>query len=100
MKTLQEIYDTHKQRVSEEMASYVAELENHIKELGLNKRVIRIKDGREGELKVIRENSTFAEIKFYPITKSGELSKNASEYFLLGFKGYALEKEYRPKSEG
>lgn len=95
MKTLQEIYDTHKQRVSKEMALYVAELENHIKELGLNKRVIRIKDGREGELKVVRE-STLIEIKFYPITKSGELSKNASGYFLLGFKD-KLEEEYRPK---
>lgn len=96
MKTLQEIYDAHNQRFDEEMASYVAELESHIKELGLDKRVIRIKDGREGELKVIRE-SGFAEIKFYPITKSGELSKNASEYFLLGFKDCKLEKEYRPK---
>ena len=96
MKTLQEIYDAHNQRFSEEMASYVAELESHIKDLGLDKRVIRIKDGREGELKVVQE-SAFAEIKFYPITKAGELSKNASEYFLLGFEGRTLEKEYRPK---
>lgn len=97
MKTLREICDTHSKHIVEEMDSYIKELKNHIKELGFDKRVIRIKDGREGELRVVRDVYNFirADIKFYPITKNGTVSKCADGYFSLNFD--KLEDEYRQK---
>ncbi len=96
MSTLKEIYDAHRQRMNEAVDRYIKEIENHIKELGFGKRVIRIKDGREGELRVVRSNSyTRADINFYPITRAGTVSKHAEGFILLELD--KLEEMYRPK---
>ena len=96
MSTLKDIYEAHRQHMNEAVDWYIKEIENHIKELGFDKRVIRIKDGREGELRVVRSNNyTRANINFYPITSAGTVSKYADGFILVEFD--KLEEMYRPK---
>ena len=61
--------------------------------MGLFGLVKRVRDGKVGRLRVIREVGGRLTINFYPLTKSGEESKNASGYI------WRVEAEYEPYNE-
>ena len=68
-----------------------AEIQDGLKKNHLDGRVIRIKDGREGELRM--ENDT---LKFYPLIKSGHISSRTDEYVM---NWVDITKQYRPKED-
>lgn len=85
-------------RFSEELEKlqerYREALEELIKENGMDKGVIRIKDGKEGVLLVVQDfyRRLGYEVKFYPFTKSGEVSQKSS-----GWSCSLSLSEFKPK---
>ncbi len=71
--TYNEIKDAYWEKRNEIKDECSRNLENLLKDNGfLDTRVIRKRDGREGELRV---DSNDLEIKFYYVTKKGEISR-------------------------
>ena len=68
-------------------------LENKLKELGLDGRVVRKSDGRIGELRVDITNCRT--ILFHPLTKKGEVSKMPNYDYSLK----TIEESYEPYKE-
>ena len=54
------------------------ELEEKIKELGFDGIVRRKSDGKIGKLRIYTDYNNFCDLRFYPITKKGAESINAS----------------------
>lgn len=80
METLREIEEFWFEEARQLEKRYGEALVAFRKVSGLDKRVIRIRDGKEGVLVVERDTCATLNyvIKFYPITKSGEVSQKAS----------------------
>ena len=92
MKTINEIDKAFDEELEKLQERYRESLEELIKENGMDKGVIRIEDGKEGVLVAERDFYRTAgyELKFHPITKTGEVSKKAS--------GYSIRlTEFKPK---
>ena len=94
--TIKEIYASRSERMEEvsELRNlvnqlFINEVTNRLKELKLDGRVVRKKNGHIGELVVVSTT-----VMFYPITKKGEVSKKR-EYFWHG----DLEEEFEPYVE-
>lgn len=62
--------------------NYKEEINNALEEKGLNGMVVRTKDGAVGKLLIAYDflNTLNYEVRFYPVTKSGAISKKASGY--------------------
>ena len=80
METLREIEEFWFNEEEQLKTRYREALKAFRKVSGLDKRVIRIRDGKEGVLVVEQDRCATLDyiIKFYPITKSGEVSQKAS----------------------
>lgn len=80
METLREIEEFWFNEAKQLKTRYREALEAVVKVSGLDKRVIRVHDGKEGVLAVERDIYETLDyvIKFYHITKSGEVSQKAS----------------------
>ena len=85
MKTIREVDKLFYEELDKLQKKYRDALEELLKENGLNNGVVRIKDGKEGVLVAEKDLDMWLgyELKFYPITKAGELSKKASFYYYL-----------------
>jgi len=90
MESIRDIEKRFTEELGKLQERYREALEELIKENGLDKGVIRIKDGKEGVLLVVQDfyRRLGYEVKFYPITKSGKVSVKSSDWFwdLKGFK--------------
>lgn len=79
-------------------------LNNRLKKLyGKQHEVIRIEDGKKGVLKPVVKLCSYGEypceIKFYPYTKKGEVSKSSSGY-IFDDSPEGLLKIYKPVKKG
>ena len=87
---IQKEYGEERSKLS---TKYQVKIEQELMKLGLFGLVKRKKDGKIGRLRVIKEFGGILRINFYPLTKSGEESKNASGYI------WQVETEYEPVEE-
>lgn len=109
--TLQQRFDTAVKKVNEKkqelceaeeelIVAHLSLLSHRLKKLyGEQHEVIRIEDNKKGVLKPVVKPCFYikspCEIKFYPYTKKGELSKVASGY-IFDDSPKGLLKEYKP----
>ncbi len=78
--TYKEIRKITNQEFGKVKENYKKLLEQYLQEHNLDEMVIRIKDRKKGKLMVIAslEDAFGYELKFYPVTKTGSVSKMAS----------------------
>ena len=70
------------EEIDKVITNYKEEINKALEEKGLNGMVVRTKDGAVGKL-FLDYNYALTlnyELKFYPVTKSGEISKKAGGY--------------------
>ena len=95
MKTIQDIDREFGEELEKLQKRYREALEELIRENGMDKRVIRLQDEKEGVL--IAERDFYRvmgyELKFYPITKAGKVSKKPSGFSFGFFKKGIKAKE-------
>lgn len=84
METENDIEKRFGKELNELQEQYREALEELIKEKGMDKGVIRIRDGKEGVLVIESDwyRRSGYDLKFYPITKAGEVSKKASGFYI------------------
>ena len=94
MKTIQDIDSEFFEELEKLQKRYREALEELIRENEMDKRVIRLEDEKEGVLIVERDfyRTMGYEMKFYPITKAGKVSKKASGFGISPTK-------FKPKKE-
>lgn len=70
-------------KILEVRKEFKSELEKMLKEQHLDGRVIRRKDGKEGELRLTDElyNPLRWKVKFYPVTRKGDISQKSDGWF-------------------
>ena len=72
----QKAYD----KINKVRKNYIEEVNNALREKGLDGMVVRVKDGVKGQLLLAFDHELILnyELRFYPVTKSGEISKKAN----------------------
>lgn len=92
MKTLSEVDKLFYEKLGKLREQYREALQELLKENSLDKGVIRIEDGKEGVLAIDPDLYTSLRygLKFYPITRNGEVSKKSSG-------GCIYLQEFKPK---
>lgn len=91
--TIREIRKEYDDEYVKLETKYKAKIEQELIKKGLFGLVKRVRDGKVGRLQVIIEFGGVIRVKFYPLTKSGEESKNASGLV------WDVEAEYEPYNE-
>ena len=91
MRTLSDVNKQFSEELKKLQEQYRESLEELLKEHGLDNGVTRIEDGKEGILVVERDfyRRLGYELKFYPTTKAGKVSKRAD--------GYVCFPDFKPK---
>lgn len=97
---IEELERPYEKKYNEMCEEFKGKILDMLETLHLDKRVVRVKDGVEGVLLTRQyyywECFMKYKLDFFPITKSGEVSKKASGYVATWEN---LEEQFKPKEE-